>query len=120
MTETNKKDEVILEQVLCVYHLLHFWINTVDIRVLIDSNSEINIIIPAYVSKLSLQAWSTNVGAQKSDDSTLQTFGMVLASFQVEYKLERARFFQETVLLADIGMKMVLGILFLILSNANV
>ena len=45
---------------------------------------------------------------------------MVLANFQVEDKLGRARFFQETLLLADISAKVVLNISFLTFSNANV
>ena len=45
---------------------------------------------------------------------------MVIAGLQVQNKLERARFFQETVLVVDTSMKMVLGILFFTFSNANV
>ena len=45
---------------------------------------------------------------------------MVLASFQVEDKLGRIRFFQETFLLADISTEVVLGMPFLTLSNADV
>ena len=45
---------------------------------------------------------------------------MVLADFQVEDKLGRARFFQETFLLADISMEVVLGMPFLTLNNANI
>ena len=45
---------------------------------------------------------------------------MVLASFQVEDKLGRARFFQETFLLANISAEVVLGMPFLTLSNADV
>ena len=45
---------------------------------------------------------------------------MVLADFQVEDKLGKVRFFQETFLLADISAEVVLGILFLTLSNANI
>ena len=37
----------------------------------------------------------------------------------MENKLEKARFFQETFLLADISMEVVLGMLFLTFSNAN-
>ena len=47
-------------------------------------------------------------------------FGMVLASFQVEDKLGRARFFQELFLLADISTQVVLGMPFLTFSNADV
>ena len=45
---------------------------------------------------------------------------MVLASFQVEDKLESARFFQETFLLANISAEVVLDMLFLTLSNADI
>ena len=45
---------------------------------------------------------------------------MILASFQVKDKLGRARFFQETFLLADVSVEMVLGMSFLILSNADI
>ena len=38
----------------------------------------------------------------------------------MEYKLNRARFFQKSFLLAEISMEVVLGMLFLILSNANI
>ena len=45
---------------------------------------------------------------------------MVIASFQVVDKLGRSRFFQETFLLANISMEVVLGMPFLTLSNADV
>ena len=45
---------------------------------------------------------------------------MVLASFQVEDKLCRARFSQKTFLIADISAGVVLDMLFLTLSNINI
>lgn len=45
---------------------------------------------------------------------------MVTAGFQVQGKLGRARFFQETFLLADTSMEVVLGMPFLTLSNIDV
>ena len=75
---------------------------------------------PGYASKLGLKVRPTDVGAQKIDGSTLETFGMVLASFQVEDTLGRARFFQETFLLADLSVEVVLGMPFLTLSNADI
>lgn len=45
---------------------------------------------------------------------------MVIASFQVQDKLKRARFFQETLLVADIKIDIVFEILFLTFSNANI
>ena len=75
---------------------------------------------PAYASRLDLWVYHTNIRAQTIDGSTLETFEMVLASFQVKDKLGRTRFFQETFLLADISMEVVLGMPFLTLSNADV
>ena len=74
----------------------------------------------AYISKLGLQARHTNIGAQKIDGFNLQMFVMVLADFQVEDKLGKARFFQETFILADISVEVVLGMLFLTFSNVDV
>ena len=75
---------------------------------------------PGYASKLGLKVRFTNIKVQKIDGSTLKTFEMVLTSFQVKDMLRRARFFQETFLLADINMKIVLEMFFLTFSNANI
>ena len=118
VTETNK--QVTLEWVLCIHYLLRFQKDTAGIRALVDLGSEVNAITPAYVAKLGLEVRKTDIRAQKIDSSTLETFGMVLADFQVEDKIERVRFFQETFLLADISAEVVLGMPFLTLSNADV
>ena len=75
---------------------------------------------PAYAKQLGLQVWKTAVGAQKIDGSSLRTFVMVIAGFQVEDKLGKARFFQKSFLLAETSMKVVLGMSFLTLSNADI
>ena len=75
---------------------------------------------PAYVAKLGLKVRKTDIGVQKIDGSTFETFGIVLADFQVENKLRKAWFFQETFLLADISAEVVLYMPFLTLSNAEV
>lgn len=74
----------------------------------------------AYAKKLGLQVQKTTIGAQKIDRFTLETFKMVIASFQIENKLRRACFFQETFLVANTSIKVVLEILFLALSNADI
>lgn len=43
-----------------------------------------------YTVKLGLKVYYTNVGAQKIDISTCETFEIVFASFQIEDKLRRA------------------------------
>lgn len=55
--------------------------------------SNINAMILAYTLKLDLGIYYINIEAQKIDHFTLKIFKIVLASFQVENKLERARFF---------------------------
>ena len=120
VTEASKEKYVSLEQGPCIHYLLRFQKDTIDVRALIDSGNEFNAMTPAYVLKLGLKVYSTNVGAQKIDGFILKIFEMVLASFQVEDKLEKAQFFQETFLVVDISTKVVLGILFLTLSNADV
>ena len=74
----------------------------------------------AYTTHLGLKVRVTNVGVQKIDGSSLATYDMVIAAFQVVNKLSCSQFFQETFLLADISIEVVLGILFLTFSNADV
>ena len=91
-----------------------------DVLVLLNSESEINAMTPAYAAHLSLKVRVTNVGAQKIDWSSPATYGMVIATFEVVDKLDRSQFFQETFLLADISMEVVLDMLFFTFNNANV
>ena len=75
---------------------------------------------PDYARKLGLKIRKTNIGAQKIDGSALETFGIVIADFQVEDKANRPRFFQETFLVADTKFEVILGMPFLKISNADV
>lgn len=68
----------------------------------------------AYASILGLRVYRINVKAQKIDCSILKTFEIVLASFYIENKLKKSWF-----LFADLSIKIVLRMSFLILSNAN-
>ncbi len=76
--------------------------------------------IPADVTKLGLNAQKTNVGAQKIDGSLLETYGIVSASFLLQDNLGKVQFFEETFLLANISIEVILGMLFLFLGNADV
>ena len=122
VTETSKKDDMVLKCVFYIYYLVQFKKNRKETQVqaLIVSSSKVNAMIPAYASRLYLRVCHTNVRAQKIDGFIFQTFRMVLADFQVEDKLGRAWFFQETFLLANISVEVVLDMLFLILNNANI
>ena len=118
MTEASQEDVVALDWLFCICYPIQFKKN--EVQALIDSGNEVNAMTPGYASKLGLKIRPIDVGAQKIDGSTLLTFGMVLASFRVEDMLGRARFFQETFLLADLSIKVVLQIPFLTFSNANI
>ena len=75
---------------------------------------------PAYASKLGLKVYSTNVILQKFDNSTFDTFEIVLAYFQIKNKLDKLWLFQEIFLIANTTLEVIFGILFLTLSNADV
>ena len=121
MTEASNKDNnVALARIPCIHYPLCFQKDTAEVKALLDFASEFNTMTPAYASKVGLQICHNNVGAQKIDGFTLKTFGMVLASLQVEDKLRKAQFFQRTFLLANISVKVVLRMPFLTLSNVNI
>ena len=112
---------MILNRVPCIHYLVQFRKdNRATIRALINLGSKVNVITPVYAKPLGLQVWKTDVGAQKIDGSLLRTFGIVIIGFQVEDKLNTARFFQELFLLAEISMKVVLKMPFLIFSNTDI
>ena len=50
----------------------------------------------------------------------LDTFGIVVVAFSVTDKTNRVKFFEETFLVANVSPEVVLGMLFLTLSGANV
>ena len=87
---------------------------------MVDLGNEVNAMTPTFAAMLSLKVRKTDIGAQKIDGFTLETFEMILADFPMKDKLGRVRFFQETFLLADINMEVVLDTLFLTLSNADI
>ncbi len=75
---------------------------------------------PAFATKLGLSTRPIVVGARKIDGSLLATYGMAVATFLLRDSLGKVRFFEETFLLADTSMKVVLGMPFLALSNADI
>ena len=109
-----------LDCVLCIHYPAQFKKDTAEVRALIDLGSEVNAMAPAYAKKLGLRVRKTDVSAQKIDGSTLETYSMVIAGFQVQDKFGKARFFQETFLVADTSVEVVLGMPFLALSKVEV
>ena len=120
MPVTDGGEEVVV-RVPCIHYPVRFQEGQQQqVRALLDSGSEVNAMSPAYAERLGLKTWKTNVGAQKIDGSALETFGMVIADFQMEDKSGRPRFFQETFLVADTRFEVILRMPFLKISNADV
>ncbi len=107
----------VLQRVPCIRYPVQF--QAQEIETLIDSSSEVNAMTPGFVVKLDFIPRSTNAGDEKIDGSTLETYGMALAGFSLKDSLGRVRFFEETFLLAYIRIEVVLGMLFLSLSNED-
>ena len=85
---------MILDQVDYIHYPVQFRKNKkATIQALINFNSEVNAMTLTYRAKLGLKVCSTTVGAHKIHNSSFRTFGMVIASFQVEDKLSKVRFF---------------------------
>lgn len=72
-----------------------------------------------YSEKVDLILQSTNISNQKIHSSPLKTDRMVIAEFLIHDKLESARYFEETFLLIDTNLEMILMMSFLFLSNVN-
>ena len=64
-----------------------------QVKSLLDNGSKVNAINPNFAQKLGFKVWKINVGAQKIDGSALETFGIVIADFQVKDKASKPRFF---------------------------
>lgn len=56
MTKACEKayPSLLFKCVLCIYHLVRFKKNQAKVRALLDSNSELNIIIIAYIAEVGL------------------------------------------------------------------
>ena len=68
----------------------------------------------AYNKKQGFQIQITNIVTQKIDKLSLNTFEMVIVSFQIQDKLDKAYFFQLIFLLPDISRNIVLKMVFLL------
>ena len=88
--------------------------------VLFDSGSEVNAIYPTFAQELGFSIRSMDVGVQKINNITLDTYGIVVAAFSVTNKANQVRFLEETFLIANISLEVVFGMSFLILCSTNI
>ena len=119
MTDAREKA---LERVSYIYYPIQFKkdVNKTQVQALIDSKIEVNAIHPTFAKGLGLPIRLIEVGAQKIDGTTLDTYGIVVAAFLVTDKANQVRFFEETFLVANVSLKVVFGMLFLTLNSADV
>ena len=85
-----------------------------------DSDSKVNAIYPTFTQELRFFIRPTDVEVQKIDSTILDTYGMVVMVFLIIDEANRVNFFKETFLVANISPEVVFGMLFLILSVANI
>ena len=79
-----------LERVTCIQYLIAFPGGVTQdgsalglVSALLNLGSEINAMHLAFAERLGLVVQTTNVGAQKIDGTTFDTYGMVVAVFSV-------------------------------------
>lgn len=82
-----------LKHIPYIYHLIWLKKDKVKIQALLNSGSKVNTMTPVYSAKLGLKVRLIDIGTQKINGPTFKTFGIVLASFQVNNKFSQFRFF---------------------------
>ena len=87
---------------------------------MLASISKVHAISYAFAHQLDLTIWKINIGVQKIDGTTLETYEMVVCTFSVSDKDDRERFFKESFLLANVKPEIILEMLFLTMNNADV
>ena len=85
-----------------------------------DSRSGVNIISQAFAFKLDLKICNTDVGAQKIDSTTLETYKMIVSIFSILDKNKNESFFEDNFLFANINLNIMLKMLFLTISNTDI
>ena len=114
MTEKTEKE---LKRIPWIWYLVIFkdWTEA-----LLDSKSKVNAMRQAFASQLGFRIQKTNIGVKKIDDTTLETYRIVVSTFSISNKYGKERFFKESFLLTDINPDVVFGIFFLTISNVNI
>ena len=85
----NNNEEVV--KVSCIYYPI--WVYKDEIWALIKNKSKINVIGSNCIQMLGSKVRKISIGAQKIDFSTLKTFRIIIADFQIKNKVDKARYF---------------------------
>ena len=73
-----------------------------------------------FAQQLGLKIWKTNIGAQKMDNITLETYEIVVFIFSILDMDSRERLFEKSFLFANIHPNVVFGIFFQIINNTDI
>ena len=116
-----------LEQVTCIQYPIAFLDGVTQDSsalnlesALFDSGSKVNVIHPAFIERLGFMVQITNVGAEKINGITLETYGIVVAAFSMTDQVDRIRFFEEIFLIANVSPDAIFGIPFFTLNNVDI
>ena len=109
-----------LVQVQYIRYPITFWKKSVSVLTFFDSGSKVNAIYLIFARELGLPIRPTNVGAQKIDGTMRDNFEIIVTAFSMTNKANRVRFFEKTFIKVNVGPEVVFGMLFLILSGADI
>ena len=103
-----------------IWYPITFRKKFVPMLALLDSGSKVNAIHSTFTKELGLSIRLIDVGSQKINSITLNTFEIVVIIFSVMDKANWVKFFEETFLLANVSLEIVLKMLFLTLNGADI
>ena len=84
----------VLDWVSCICYQVQFQKHKKkNVLALLNFESEINIMTPAHAAQLDFKMQKTDLDTQKIYRSSLETYGMVIAIFQILDKLNCSRIF---------------------------
>ncbi len=73
-----------------------------------------------FTFQLGLKIQKTNVRAQNIDNTTLETYKMIVSTFSILDKDGREKFFEENFLLANVKPDIIFGMPFQTMSNFHI
>lgn len=85
-----------------------------------NSFSKVNIIYLKLAKKLNFQVYYIEINIQKSDNSKLDIFNIIIVSSLVKDKNKISQFFKKSFLLTNFNINIILEISFLTFSNIEV
>ena len=118
VVEDDENPRFNLAQVPCIRYPINF--KKKSMLELLDLGSKVNAINPIFTKEPGFPIKPTDVGMQKIDGIMLDTNGIVVVAFLMIDKTNRVKFFEKTFLVANISLKVVLGMLFFTLSSVDI